>query len=98
MSANGHDFSRRGAPRTTQRRSGIYGKHGNNRVLIASEGECTTPVEIKRETIRSIAIEAAFRRVSAQKLIGDVLDVVAGDDLFAAVLGTGEKTQPQKAR
>lgn len=87
MSGEHRDFSKRGQPRGTQRRGGLYRKHRANRVLVISEGECTTPVEIKRATTRQIGLEAAYRGMSPQALMGSLLDTIADDDLFAAVMG-----------
>lgn len=56
------------------------------RALVAGPGECTRPVEIRRKTIEAVGHEAAYRRITAEALVGKLLDNIAEDDLFAAVL------------
>ena len=43
-------------------------------------------IEIKRDTMRDFAMTAAMRGISTRQLFSDVLNAVAGDDLFKAVL------------
>ena len=56
------------------------------RALVAGPGECTRPVEIRRKTVEAFGHEAAYRRISTETLVGRLLDHIAEDDLFAAVL------------
>lgn len=97
MSVNGHDFSTRGMPRTKQRRTGLYRKHRNNRVLVASEGECTTPVHIRRATMTGIGLEAAYRKMPPQELLGRLIDIIEEDDLYTAILGDRDDGMDRKA-
>lgn len=72
--------------RQTYRSDGLYSRHRHNRALVATEGECTRPVEVRRTTMTDFGLEAAHRKISTEALVGKVLDAVATDDLFAAVL------------
>lgn len=73
------------------RRHGLYAKNGKTpRVLIEAAGHCTMPVEVQHETKIDFGKEAAYRGTSPEVLFGRVLDVIARDDLFAAVLDTSE--------
>lgn len=50
------------------------------------------PVQIEGLTVsaaRSLREEAAFRRIHPAELAARILEIVAKDDLFAAVLGEG---------
>jgi len=77
MSAQGHH---------RYRQHGLNGRHRHNKALIANEGECTRPVEVRRNTMTDFGKEAAYRKISTEALVGKVLDAIAADDLFAAVL------------
>lgn len=55
--------------------------------LIALDGErVVQPILIRRDTMRALTEQAAYKRITPQALIARLLDTLARDDLFAAVL------------
>lgn len=69
---------------TAHRRYNGNGLH--KRVLVDGVGDCTRPVEVGRETLRDLGLEAAYRRISTEELISRLLDGVVQHDMFKAVL------------
>lgn len=60
--------------------------HISRRALVAQRGECTRPIDVRRNTLSDFGREAAYRGLHTEQLVAKVLDAVAEDDLFAAVL------------